>query len=49
VARTVPAEPDQPARDALVKALIEGEEIGVNQRSIRDIIADAKSRLSHSR
>jgi antitoxin ParD1/3/4 len=34
---------DRERRERLVRALIEGEESGLSRRSVRDIIADAKS------
>jgi antitoxin ParD1/3/4 len=36
---------DQEKRDALVRALIEGEESGTSRRSVRDIAADARAKL----
>jgi antitoxin ParD1/3/4 len=36
---------DQEKRDALVRALIEGEESGTSRRSVRDIAADTRSKL----
>jgi antitoxin ParD1/3/4 len=36
---------DQERRDALVRALIEGEKSGTSRRSVRDIIAAAKAKL----
>jgi antitoxin ParD1/3/4 len=34
---------DRERRERLVRALIEGEESGLSSRTVRDIIADAKS------
>jgi antitoxin ParD1/3/4 len=34
---------DRERRERLVRALIEGEESGLSRRSVRDIIANAKS------
>jgi antitoxin ParD1/3/4 len=34
---------DRERRERLVRALVEGEESGLSRRSVRDIIADAKS------
>ena len=34
---------DRARRERLVRALVEGEESGLSRRSVRDIIADAKS------
>jgi hypothetical protein len=34
---------DRERREQLVRALVEGEESGLSRRSVRDIIADAKS------
>ena len=36
---------DQEKRDALVRALIEGEESGTSRRSVRDIAADTRAKL----
>jgi antitoxin ParD1/3/4 len=36
---------DQEQRDALVRALIEGEESGTSGRTVREIAAAAKSKL----
>lgn len=36
---------DQERRDALVRALIEGEKGGMSKRTVREIIAAAKSKL----
>ncbi len=36
---------DQEKRDALVRALIEGEESGPSRRSVRDIAADTRTKL----
>jgi len=36
---------DQEKRDALVRALIEGEESGTSRRSVRDIAADTRTKL----
>jgi antitoxin ParD1/3/4 len=36
---------DQERRDALVRALIEGEKSGTSKRSVREIIAAAKAKL----
>ncbi len=36
---------DQEKRDALVGALIEGEESGISRRTVRDIAADTRSKL----
>jgi hypothetical protein len=49
VARDLPAKRGQAKLDALIKALIEGEESGLGRRTIRDIIADARFKLSGSR
>ncbi len=38
---------DQETRDVLVRALIEGESSGVSKRSMREIVAAAKSKLKH--
>ncbi len=38
---------DQERREALVQALIEGEESGISRRTVREIIADAKSKLGN--
>jgi antitoxin ParD1/3/4 len=36
---------DRERREQLVRALVEGEESGLSRRSVRDIIADAKSTI----
>lgn len=36
---------DQARREALVSALIEGEQSGTSKRTVRDIIAETKSRI----
>jgi antitoxin ParD1/3/4 len=36
---------DQEKRNALVRALIEGEESGTSRRSVRDIAADTRAKL----
>jgi antitoxin ParD1/3/4 len=36
---------DQERREALVRALIEGEESGTSRRSVRDIAADTRAKL----
>ncbi len=36
---------DQEKRDALVRALIEGEESGTSRRSVRDIATDTRTKL----
>jgi antitoxin ParD1/3/4 len=38
---------DQEQRDTLVRALIEGEESGISKRTVREIAAAAKSKLSN--
>jgi antitoxin ParD1/3/4 len=37
---------DHERRERLVRALIEGEESGLSERSVRDIIAQAKSTVA---
>lgn len=37
---------DQERREALVAALIEGEQSGTSTRTVRDIIAETRSRIS---
>ena len=37
---------DQERREALVEALIEGEKSGTSRRSVREIAADTRSKLS---
>jgi len=39
---------DQERREALVRALIEGEESGVSKRTVRAIAAAAKSKLKNA-
>jgi antitoxin ParD1/3/4 len=34
-------------RDTLIQALIEGEESGIGNRSMQDIIAEARAELAH--
>lgn len=36
---------DQERREALVQALIEGEQSGVSRRSVREIAADTRAKL----
>jgi antitoxin ParD1/3/4 len=36
---------DRERQDALVKALIEGEESGISSRSVKEILADTKANL----
>ena len=36
---------DQEKREALVQALIEGEESGISRRSVREIASDTRSKL----
>jgi antitoxin ParD1/3/4 len=38
---------DRERRERLVQALIEGEESGVSRRTMREIIADAKSNIGN--
>jgi len=37
---------DRERREAVVRALIEGEESGLSGRTVHDIIADTKSKIS---
>jgi antitoxin ParD1/3/4 len=38
---------DRERREALVRALIEGEESGESERSVRQIVADTKSKIGN--
>jgi antitoxin ParD1/3/4 len=40
---------DQERREALVGALIEGEESGTSRRTVREIAAATKSKLKHGK
>ena len=36
---------DRERQDALVKALVEGEQSGISSRSVKEILADTKAKL----